>query len=144
MGEQAKGALVTEGVRLADDSWKRWHLTAIWAAAMGAVCLVPASVGNRLAGLGNSVPFFDKLVHAGGFGVLAFLARRTLAAGAGGHRAWLTSIEVSAGVMVYSIGLEMCQRYVSGRAFDPGDITANLVGVLAAMVVWHLVGARKH
>jgi len=46
--------------------------------------------------------------------------------------------------MVYGIGLEMCQRYVSGRAFDLADIAANLVGVLVAMLVWHLVGASKH
>ena len=79
---------------------------------------------------------FDKLEHAFGYGVLSayavmlFARRKT--------QAW-----AAVGLMVLGIAIEIAQaRWTSSRSGDPGDVLADLVGVLAGLAIASTAWAR--
>lgn len=144
MGEHAKDVFYSRGIPLANDIWKRWRLTAIWAVLMAALCLLPANAAKSLGALAYSVPFLDKLAHAVGFGLLALLGRRALCTSVAARRSPLMSVEVSLGAIGYGMWLEIWQARVPGRICDPWDIVANSAGVLIVILLWHLWVSRKH
>lgn len=79
---------------------------------------------------------FDKLEHAFGYGVLSayavmlFARRRT--------QAW-----AAVGLVVLGIAIEIAQaRWTSSRSGDPGDVLADLVGVLAGLAIASTAWAR--
>ena len=74
-------------------------------------------------------PPWDKLYHAGNFGVLAALLY--LATG----RAWLSILLASA----YGVSDEIHQSYVPGRNSDAWDWLADTLGASAAVWVVHLL-----
>lgn len=89
------------------------------------------------AGFVNLEPPWDKLYHAGNFGVLAALLY--LATG----RAWLAVLLAS----LYGVSDELHQAFVPGRSADPADWLADTAGALAAVLLVRLwrrrrVGAR--
>ena len=79
---------------------------------------------------------FDKLEHAFGFCVLSayavmlFARRRT--------QAW-----AAVGLVVLGIAIEIAQaRWTSSRTGDPGDVLADLIGVLAGLSIASTAWAR--
>lgn len=84
-----------------------------------------------MGGFFDLTPPFDKLYHAGNFGVLGALLY-----GATG-RAWLGVLLAS----LYGVSDEVHQMYVPGRSADLFDWAADTVG--AAVAVLLLVGWRR-
>lgn len=77
-----------------------------------------------MGGFFDLSPPFDKLYHAGNFGVLGALLY--LATG----RVWLAVLLAS----LYGVSDEVHQAYVPGRSADPLDWVADTVG--AGVAVW--------
>ena len=89
------------------------------------------------AGFLDLSPPWDKLYHAGNFGVLAALLH--LATG----RAWLAVLLAS----IYGVSDEVHQAFVPGRSADAADWLADTAGALVAVLLlrWWLryrAGAR--
>jgi len=79
---------------------------------------------------------FDKLEHAFGYGVLSayavmlFARRKT--------QAW-----AAVGLVVLGIAIEIAQAgWTSSRSGDPGDVLADLLGVLAGLSIASTTWAR--
>ena len=96
---------------------------AIWVLAMGTEADPPGSWLSNLLG--------DKVVHAGSFalgGILWIHSLRRVA------RLRVITAVVCGGVVSFLFGLlmEAFQRNIPGRDADPGDLVANLAGILLA------------
>lgn len=88
--------------------------------ALVAGCLVPNRCLPRLPD--------DKLMHAGAFAVLAWLALG-LAAGPVAAAAWMAGLALAGWL------IECLQALVPDRGFSWGDIAANLAGIGVAILV---------
>jgi len=84
---------------------------------------------------GLSYPHADKLFHFIGFGAFALfcgLAFRQL------NYLWVILIASSLGVIV-----EIAQSFLPHRGFSYADMLADLIGIIAAVIVLHLSGLRR-
>ena len=121
-----------------DDVLRAFRRPRLWLALWG---LLIASViaGSLLPADELPVPQFagfDKLEHAFGYGVLSayavmlFARRRT--------QAW-----AAMGLVVLGITIEIAQAsWTSSRSSDPGDVLADLLGVLAGLAIAPTAWAR--
>jgi VanZ family protein len=76
----------------------------------------------------NSIPMFnDKLMHCSGYFVagvsISFAFPR-----------W-SFLQRAAFLIIYSIGIEICQHFMPPRTFDVYDICANTTGVLVGLAL---------
>jgi len=85
------------------------------------------------AGFVNLEPPWDKLYHAGNFGVLAALLY--LATG----QAWLAVLLAS----LYGVSDELHQAFVPGRSADAADWLADTTGALVAVLFLQLWRRRR-
>lgn len=90
--------------------------------ALVAGCLIP---NRHLPRLPN-----DKLMHAGAFAVLAWLALG-VAAGPLSAAAWMAGLAVAGWL------IECLQSLVPDRGFSWADIVANLAGIALGILVRH-------
>ena len=80
----------------------------------------------------HSIPLGDKLVHAFAMGLLCWLADRAIPSRpVATHCSWLRWTPAIVTLVV--LGEEVSQRWIPGRSFDLGDITADLVGIGVAL-----------
>lgn len=100
-------------------------LALLWAALTFWLSSSPDTQGA--AGLIDLTPPWDKLYHAGNFGVLAGLLY--LASG----RAWLALALAS----LYGAGDELHQAFVPGRSADAADWLADTLGAAVAVLALH-------
>jgi len=96
-------------------------LAAVWAALTFWLSASPDAQGA--AGFLDLSPPWDKLYHAGNFGVLAALLY--LATG----RVWLAVLLAS----LYGVSDEVHQAFVPGRSADAADWLADTAGALVAV-----------
>ena len=99
--------------------WEMWGLIA-GTAALVAGCLIPNRLLPRLPN--------DKLMHAGAFAVLAWLALG-VASGPRSAVAWMAGLAIAGWL------IECLQRLVPDRGFSWADIGANLAGIGAAILI---------
>ena len=84
--------------------------------------------------------YFDKWVHAGLFGILAFLLMYPYAKSEIDLQSKLNTIlKIALAVSVWGLTTEFIQKYfVPFRNFDLWDWAADSVGALAALVFWRI------
>lgn len=79
----------------------------------------------------------DKALHLlGHFGLAASLAA-VLGDDRPAHRTAPAAVAIST---VFGVSTELLQEAVPGREFERGDVSAGLVGSLAGVLAWWLVG----
>jgi len=100
----------------------KWEMLGLIAGSTGLVagCLIPNRYLPRLPN--------DKLMHAGAFAVLAWLALG-IASGPQAAVAWMLGLAVAGWL------IECLQHLVPDRGFSWADIAANLAGIGVAILV---------
>jgi VanZ family protein len=93
----------------------------------------------NLEGPGIEIPYFDKLVHAGFYFVASFLF--LLLVEKTSLNKLSKNIKVFTAIVLHLVlggMIEYLQHfYVSGRSGEIADIIANLLGVLAAIIIYY-------
>lgn len=86
----------------------------------------------------RSIPYGDKLGHAGLFGTLTFLA--VVASKFSVYQCGKLKIYYGAAlVALFVIGEELSQAFIPSRTFDYGDLAADSVGIVTASCLAYLV-----
>ncbi len=82
------------------------------------------------------LPFGDKILHAGVYGVMALLALRAFrhAAGARGERSAL--VRAVATAVLYGMSDELHQAFVPNRHPELWDLAADAIGAVMAVWIW--------
>ena len=121
-----------------DGALRAFRRPRLWLALWG-LLLAGVVIGSLLPADDLPAPQFvgfDKLEHAFGYGVLSayavmlFARRRT--------QAW-----VAMGLVLLGIAIEIAQAsWTSTRSGDPGDVLADLLGVLAGLSIASTAWAR--
>jgi VanZ family protein len=106
-------------------------LAALWAALTFWLSASPDAQGA--ATFLDLTPPWDKLYHAGNFGVLAALLYPATG------RVWLAVLLAS----LYGVSDEVHQAFVPGRSADASDWLADTVGALAAVTLLQLRQRRR-
>lgn len=86
---------------------------------------------NMIFDLVNTLPLGDKLGHlalAGGLCALLTASLRYKTLGTGSLKVYWGGIIV----LIMALAEEMSQYFIPGRTFDPGDIAADLLGIILA------------
>lgn len=104
-----------------------------WFFVVGILTLMPARDVPQVSWMDN-IPNFDKLVHAGLFGGLAFLFSLPLLKSGFSQKQKINySIKISLIAIIWGIIIEFLQKfYVPSRDFDLLDWAADTVGVMIA------------
>jgi hypothetical protein len=96
-------------------------------------CTVLLSLPGDMIGSGSSIPYFDKWMHIGLFGVLNFLWILPLLLYRSGNRAGVLAI--SFGVFLYGLLMEFFQLYcIPNRSFEWADVLADAAGTALALL----------
>lgn len=114
-----------------------------WFFVVDILTLMPASDVPQVSWMDN-IPNFDKLVHAGLFGGLAFLFALPFMKSHFSKQQKLNySIKISLAAIVWGITIEFLQKfYVPSRDFDLLDWAADSVGVIIAF--WIIIRILKY
>ena len=118
-------------------NWKFHLLTIVWAVVIAILTLSPGRAVPDVPFW--NIPHFDKIVHAGIFGMLSFLmARGTIRQYAGQKikKAFVISFFVAIG---YGLIIEYLQRLVPGRSFELSDLMANTAGAVLGLIGCHFL-----
>jgi VanZ family protein len=115
---------------------RTWGLTVAWAVVIVAVTAAPASTLPSAPIL----PGIDKLVHAGLFGILSWLALQARDRDRGVH---LPSWMLVSGLALFAAADEWLQRLVPGRTASIMDWMADIVGILIAVWLFAVAPARR-
>jgi len=106
-----------------------WLPVVLWAAIIFAFSSVP----NLSSGLGGWDLLLRKIAHAAEFAVLGALLQRAL-----------TRAELALALGVaFAISDEIHQSFVAGRRGSALDVVLDAVGVLAGVLLWQRVQARR-
>ncbi|MCU0416484.1 MAG: VanZ family protein [Cytophagaceae bacterium] len=96
---------------------------------------------------GKSIPSvslfrFDKLIHAGIFGIFAWLCWRGWVhySASPRHPIWWS---IGGFTILWSIGIEGMQSLIPDRSMDLYDMIANTIGVLIAGIISYFIHVRK-
>jgi len=101
--------------------------------AWAAVIFAFSSVPDLGTGLGSWDLLVRKIAHAVEFGVLGVLFLRAT------RRPGLAFVLGT----LYAVSDEVHQSFVPGRMGSAVDVAIDMIGVLAGIVVWQLVRARR-
>lgn len=114
-----------------------------WFFIVGVLTLMPAKDVPTVNWMDN-IPNFDKLVHAGLFGGLAFLFALPLFKSRFSLKQKINySIKISLAAVIWGITIEFLQKfYVPSRDFDLLDWAADIVGVVIAF--WLIIRIMKY
>lgn len=115
---------------------RTWGLTLAWAVVIVAVTAAPASTLPAAPML----PGIDKLVHAGLFGILTWLALQARERDRG---IYLPSWVLVLCLALFGAADEWLQRLVPGRGADFMDWMADIVGILIAVRFFAVAPARR-
>jgi len=115
---------------------RTWGLTLAWAAVIVAVTAAPASTLPAAP----VVPGLDKLVHAGLFGILTWLALQARSRDRGLQMPrWTLLVAIA----VFAAADEWLQHFVPGRGADAADWIADMVGTLIAVRLFAAAPMRQ-
>lgn len=114
-----------------------------WFFIVALLTLMPGSDIPKVGWL-DSIPNFDKVVHAGLFGGLTFLFYLPYFKSSFSHQQKINYlIRIALAAIVWGITVEFIQKYfIPGRDFDLLDWAADSLGVLIAY--WLCVKILKH
>ncbi len=114
------------------DFIKKYKLSIIWAVIM--LLATTMKSGDEMPKF--DIPYMDKIVHFGIFGVLGFLITYEK------RRAdWLT-LALCAG---FGIAIEIIQSFLPWRSFEVADMVADTLGAAAGILVAkYLIGFAKN
>ena len=104
------------------------HQAATFALLIAVIMLLPGGAVPEVEG----IDWADKAIHVGLFLVLTVLLIRSIQTV---DRIRWPVIVAGALALVYSTLLELLQGLIPGRLLDPGDLLANGVGVLIAVLL---------
>jgi VanZ family protein len=105
------------------------RLAVIWLLFISVLFFLPGSALPKTAPFG--IPHFDKYVHFGFFAVLLFLWRFYFSSAT--KQSYLLLLVA----FCYGLGVEVVQHYVvANRSFDWGDVTADMAGAVAGILIW--------
>jgi VanZ family protein len=106
-------------------------LTAVWAVFMLALTSWPSPPEVPVV---SSIPNFDKVVHAGLYGVLGFLASFAVA-WPGERRPLWRALCVAGAVAVWGTLDEIHQAWIPGRSMEMADaVTDTVAGFAGALI----------
>lgn len=111
---------------------RRWAPLAVAAAILAASLLPGGGSGGAVGPIG-----IDKLLHAGGYAVLALTALCALRA-----RSARASLGVILLVTVFGGAVELLQAPVAGRHVSTLDLAADAVGAAGGAVGWWLLAPK--
>ncbi|MFQ6092230.1 MAG: VanZ family protein [bacterium] len=115
----------------------RYGPVILWALLIFAVSSIP-----DLSAPGAEFKLTDKTVHFIEFGVFGYLLASALAPS--GVRLTKKRILVVLAVgALYGLLDETYQSFVPGRAADPFDVLADILGVCTALLLWHVLRRRR-
>jgi hypothetical protein len=107
-----------------------WLLPIAWGLCIIYLSLLPGGGGIMIW---FGIPHVDKVLHFGGYGLLAFLAAFASYKQVGFSKRQLTRIAVICSIL--GIGLEVMQYVMQvGRSFEGLDMVANVLGVAAGLL----------
>lgn len=113
-------------------NWKFHILTIVWTVIIAILTLSPGrSVPDVPFWI---IPHFDKIVHAGIFGMLSFLMARGIIKQYAGQKIKKAFVISFFATVVYGLIIEYLQRLVPGRSFELGDLIANTAGVVLGLI----------
>ena len=118
----------------------RYIPAAIWLGLLTYGSLIPA--GKLDSGFLSSIPYWDKLVHFGGYLGSVFLVSFAMQVT---HEKRKTLLGIVLIVIVWSVILEYLQLIGGrGRSFEVLDIIANISGALSGAVAFILLFKRRY
>jgi VanZ family protein len=107
-------------------------LTAVWVVFMQVLTSWPSPPEVPVV---SSIPNFDKVVHAGLYGVFGFLASFVVAWPAGKRRPLMRALFVGAAIAIWGTLDEIHQAWIPGRSMEFGDaLTDTLAGFAGALL----------
>jgi VanZ family protein len=111
---------------------KKYHLSIIWAVIM--LLATTMKSGDEMPEI--DIPYMDKIVHFGIFGVLGFLITYEK------RRADILTLGLCA---LYGAIIEVIQLFLPWRSFEWADMLADTLGALAGILVAkYLIGFAKN
>lgn len=117
-----------------------WPAT-IWSAIIIILLSLP---GSAFAEQEPVIPHFDKLVHAGIFGMFVWLWCRFIYLKKPATRLLKTFIYITLLGIVFGYGMELVQKYlVINRDYDWWDVVADAVGCVIGLVFSWYVYIKK-
>lgn len=117
-------------------SWRVQRSALLWAVLTAIVLLVPApvveeSVPRWVGRLFDPIPWIDKLGHGLLFLLLTVFVSRSLARSGVEHAAWAAGLAAA----LYGLLLEAAQIWVPGRAAEPLDGAADVLGAVVGAIL---------
>ncbi|MBQ9214079.1 MAG: VanZ family protein [Bacteroidales bacterium] len=111
---------------------KKYKLSIIWALIMLlATTMKPSDEMPKF-----EIPYFDKIVHFGIFGVLGFLISYEK------RSSYYNTLILCA---LYGVAIEIIQSFLPWRSFEWADMLADTLGALAGILVAkYLIGFAKN
>lgn len=98
--------------------------------AVSVLSVLPIPVSTN-----SSLPHVDKLAHFGTFFLLSILLLFAYKLG----RPFLTTVLVMA---LFGLGIEVLHLYVPGRVFSLYDFAADILGIIAALIVFRMLSGK--
>jgi VanZ family protein len=83
------------------------------------------------------VPYLDKVLHAGGYGLLGILFYRAYRSRWPSASGWTMANASLLSAAFYGMTDEIHQYFVPGRSADPWDWLADTIGAMLGVVAYH-------
>lgn len=105
----------------------------LWSLAILIMCVMPA--GN-LPETNITIPYFDKIVHLGIFGILSFILVSILKEIFNYKKSIVITIIICS---IYGYVIELLQKYVSsGRSYEILDVLFDIIGCIFGILFYKL------
>jgi len=91
----------------------------------------------------TSIPYMDKVVHAGGYSLLGFLFYRAFQTTRIRRRAVMLILISAVSAALYGISDEIHQHFVSSRTADIADVIADVAGAFMGAAGAHMLLNRR-
>ncbi len=105
-------------------------ITAIYILVIAGIVIIANVKSTRyLLNFSGGIPYFDKIAHFLLMGVFSFLVNLVLK----GRKFSIWKLRYLSGSLIVLIIVtieEFSQIFISGRAFDPGDLVADYLGII--------------
>ena len=98
-------------------------------------------LGSSDTSIQSEVMRYDKLIHAGAYGLLQLLMLRASHGGLTPARKG-AMLGASAGSLGHGLISEGLQAFIPGRTASGWDLVADIVGILIASILWLFATAR--
>ena len=105
----------------------------LWSLTILVMCVIPA--GN-LPDTNISIPYFDKIVHFGIFGILSFILISIFKEQYNYKKSIVITLIICS---IYGYVIELLQKYVSsGRSYEFLDVLFDIIGCIFGILFYKL------